>query len=132
MIIVMKRVTGIGGIFFRAKDAEGLREWYRKHLGIAVEDWGGTVFRWQSPENPSGAGTTTWSIFESDTKYFGPAAPSFMVNYRVADLRALLDALRAEGCAVEDKVEESEFGKFGWVTDPEGNRVELWEPPAGK
>jgi predicted enzyme related to lactoylglutathione lyase len=90
------------------------------------------VFRWQSPENPSGIGTTAWCVFESDTTYFGPAAPQFMLNFRVADLHGLLALLRAEGCKVEDKTDESELGKFGWVTDPEGNRVELWEPPEGR
>lgn len=126
------RVTGIGGVFFKAKDPEKLREWYRVHLGISLEVWGGAVFRWQSPANPSGAGTTVWSPFEADSDHFkGPS--QFMINYRVADLDALLAALRAEGCQVDDKTDVSEeMGKFGWVTDPEGVRVELWEPPAGK
>ena len=119
----MKRVTGIGGIFIKSADPARLREWYRKHLGIPLEDWGGANFQWAGPENPAGTGTTVWSVFE---------AAQFMVNYRVADLRALLAALRAEGCQVDDKVDESEFGKFGWVVDPDGNRIELWEPPEGK
>lgn len=119
----MKRVTGIGGIFFKATDAAALREWYRAHLGIQSEDWGGAIFRW------SEGGTTVWSPFSAETTYFAPSQAPFMINYRVEDLHALLAALRSEGCDVDDKVEESEFGKFGWVMDPEGNRVELWEPP---
>ena len=128
----MKRVTGIGGIFFKAKDPKALGEWYRDHLGVPVESWGGAAFQWQSPENPTGVGTTAWNIFEAGSSYFGPGSAQFMINFRVHDLHALLAALRAEGCAVEATVDESEFGKFGWVTDPEGNRVELWEPPAGQ
>jgi predicted enzyme related to lactoylglutathione lyase len=128
----MKRVTGIGGIFFKAKDPKALGAWYRDHLGIGVEEWGGAAFRWMSPDNPSGTGTTIWSPFKEDTAYFAPSAASFMINYRVADLHALLAQLRAEGCDVDAKVEESEYGKFGWVVDPEGNKIELWEPPEGQ
>ena len=126
----MKRVTGIGGIFFKSKDPKALGEWYRVHLGVPLEVWGGATFSWQSPDNPSGTGTTVWTPFEETSTHFG--ASPFMVNFRVHDLHALLAALRAEGCAVEDKVDESEYGKVGWVADPEGNRVELWEPPAGR
>ena len=126
------RVSGIGGIFFKARDPKALGEWYRRHLGIPVEDWGGAVFRWAGPENPGGIGTTVWSPFAADTRYFDPGTASFMVNYRVADLQALLATLRAEGCQVEDKLEESEYGKFGWVIDPEGNKIELWQPPEGQ
>jgi predicted enzyme related to lactoylglutathione lyase len=122
----MTRVTGIGGIFFKAKDPGALGEWYRVHLGINVQEWGGTVFTWVQP------GSTVWSIFPIDTEYFSPGSAPFMVNYRVEDLDAVLQALREEGCAVDDKTHESEFGKFGWVIDPEGNRIELWQPPAGQ
>jgi predicted enzyme related to lactoylglutathione lyase len=127
-----QRVTGIGGIFFKAKNPELLREWYRRHLGVPIEAWGGAAFRWKSDDNPSGTGTTAWSIFEPDTKYFGPGESPFMINFRVADLHALIALLRAEGCQVEDKTDDSEYGKFGWVTDPEGTRIELWEPPEGQ
>lgn len=127
----MNRVTGIGGIFFKAKDPKALAEWYERHLGIDVQPWGGAVFRWNTPQNPSGTGTTTWSPFKEDTDYFAPGTAPFMVNYRVEDLHGLLSALRAEGCRVDDKVEESEYGKFGWVVDPEGNKLELWQPPEG-
>lgn len=128
----MQRVTGIGGVFFKARDPKALGEWYRVHLGLNVEAWGGVAFSWVTPENPTGTGTTIWNPFKDDTSYFAPSTSSFMVNFRVHDLHALLAALRAEGCAVDAKVEESEYGKFGWVMDPEGNRLELWEPPAGQ
>ena len=128
----MKRVTGIGGIFFKSKDPKSLGAWYKEHLGVGVEEWGGATFRWASPDNPTGAGTTIWSPFKDETEYFAPSKASFMVNFRVADLHALLSQLRAEGCDVQDKVDESEYGKFGWVIDPEGNKIELWEPPAGQ
>ena len=128
----MQRVTGIGGIFFKAQDPQALGAWYREHLGVGVEAWGGAAFRWATPENPTGMGTTIWSPFKADTAYFAPSQASFMINYRVANLHALLAQLRLEGCQVDDKVEESEYGKFGWVFDPEGNKIELWEPPAGQ
>lgn len=128
----MNRVTGIGGIFFKAKDPAALGAWYKTHLGIDVQEWGGAAFDWKGPANPDGSGTTVWSLFPPDTEHFAPSTAPFMVNYRVADLRALLEVLRNEGCNVLDKVDDSEFGKFGWVIDPEGNKVELWEPPAGQ
>ena len=127
----MKRVTGIGGIFIKSADVERLREWYRKHLGIEIEPWGGTAFSWAGPHNPGGQGSTVWNIFEASSDYFNPSQAQFMVNYRVERLHPLLAALRAEGCQVDDKVEESEYGKFGWVLDPDGNKIELWEPPPG-
>jgi predicted enzyme related to lactoylglutathione lyase len=123
----MKRVTGIGGIFFKAKDPVVLRAWYQKHLGIDVQDWGGAAFSWGTS-----GGTTIWNATDGSGDYFAPSTANFMVNYRVADLHALLAALRAEGCTVLDKVDDSEFGKFGWVIDPEGSKVELWEPPVGQ
>lgn len=122
----MKRVTGIGGIFFKSPDPQRLSEWYRDHLGLEVEAWGGAAFKW------SGAGTTVWTPFRQDSTHFAPSTAPFMINYRVDDLHALLAALRAEGCQVEDKVDDSEYGKFGWVIDPDGNKVELWEPPEGQ
>jgi predicted enzyme related to lactoylglutathione lyase len=128
----MKRVTGIGGIFFKAKDPVALRAWYKKHLEIDVQDWGGAAFVWADAEGNPTTGTTVWNVSDAGSDYFAPSASSFMVNYRVADLHGLLHALREEGCTVLDKVDESEFGKFGWVMDPEGNKVELWEPPAGQ
>jgi len=123
----MSRVTGIGGIFFKSKDPDHLKEWYRKHLGIDSESWGFS-FSWRDDPRASD-GTTAWSIFPSDTKYFEPSTAPFMINFRVADLDELLAQLRAEGVEVDSKTDESEFGKFGWVMDADGNRVELWQPP---
>ena len=126
----MTRVTGIGGVFFKAKDPAKLGSWYKTHLGIDVQSWGGAAFRWVDAAGAPVKGTTAWLV--SDGSGFAPSHASFMVNYRVADLRGLLKALREEGCQVLDKVEESEFGIFGWVMDPEGNKVELWQPPEGE
>jgi predicted enzyme related to lactoylglutathione lyase len=126
----MQRVTGIGGIFFKSPDPKRLGAWYRAHLGVDVTDWGGAVFSWGGPE--SAPGMTLWTPFAADTDVMAPSAAPFMVNFRVADLDALLAALREEGCEVLDKREDSEFGKFGWVMDPDGNKVELWEPPPGQ
>ena len=126
----MKRVTGIGGIFFKAKDPKALGAWYRDHLGLDVSEWGGAVFQWGG--DGSEAGMTIWSPFAADTQYMAPGRASFMVNFRVADLDGLLAALRSEGCNVVDKVERSEYGAFGWVIDPEGNKIELWQPPEGR
>ena len=122
----MKRVTGIGGIFFKAKDAPALRAWYQRHLGIDVQDWGGAAFMWGDTDG----GMTVWSVNPATSDQFAPSNASFMINYRVDDLHALLAALKAEGCHVMDEVQEYEYGKFGWVIDPEGNKVELWQPPA--
>lgn len=126
----MQRVTGIGGIFFRASNPTELQDWYKTHLGIDVQAWGGTAFRWADASGAPANGTTIWAI--GDGTNFAPSDASFMLNYRVEDLHALLDLLREEGCQVLDKVEESEFGIFGWVMDPEGNKVELWQPPPGQ
>ena len=128
----MRRVTGIGGIFMSAQDPAALRAWYQRHLGIDVQPWGGTGFTWADADGNPTAGTTVWSIGPADGKHFAPSKATFMVNYRVDDLTALLQALREEGCDVLDATDDSEFGKFGWVMDPEGNKVELWQPPAGQ
>jgi predicted enzyme related to lactoylglutathione lyase len=128
----MKRVTGIGGVFFKAKDAPALQAWYKRHLGIDVQPWGGAAFDWADAEGQPTGGTTAWLIAKESSDQFAPSQASFMVNYRVADLHALIAALKAEGCHVLDKIEDSEYGKFAWVIDPEGNKVELWQPPAGK
>ena len=128
----MRRVTGIGGIFLSAKDPKALGDWYQKHLGIDVQSWGGTAFTWTDPAGNPVKGTTVWSVFPADGKHFAPSRSSFMVNYRVDDLAALLQALRDEGCDVLEKTDDSAYGKFAWVMDPEGNKVELWQPPEGK
>ena len=120
----MKRVTGIGGIFFKAKDPKALGEWYRTHLGIEVTAWGGAKF------TSEGGGVTAWTPFKEDTKYFAPSQSSFMINYRVEDLVALIAVLRSEGVEVDGEGDASDYGRFAWVIDPEGNKVELWEPVA--
>jgi predicted enzyme related to lactoylglutathione lyase len=120
----MARVVGIGGIFLKAKDPEALRAWYQLHLGIDVQAWGGAAFPWNKP-----GGTTIWSIMPESSDCFAPSSAPFMVNYLVEDLAAVVAALREEGCAVDAPTEASEYGQFAWVMDPEGNRVELWQPP---
>jgi predicted enzyme related to lactoylglutathione lyase len=127
----MKRVTGIGGIFFKAEDAPALQAWYKRHLGIDVQPWGGATFDWTDPDGRPTGGATAWTITPETSNQFAPSNASFMVNYRVDDLPALVAALQAEGCNVLDKIDDSEYGKFAWVIDPEGNKVELWQPPAG-
>ena len=127
----MKYVIGIGGIFFKANDPEKLGEWYRKHLGLEVEDWGGVVFHENDPENkdPKRQAFATWSPFEAGTEYFSPSEKSFMINFRVTNLDGLLAKLKNDGVEVDERTEKSEFGYFGWAMDPEGNKIELWEPP---
>ncbi len=128
----MKRVTGIGGIFFKAKNAPALHDWHKKHLGIDVQEWGGTAFNWVDADGEPSGGTTIWSIGAEDSDPFTPSKSAFMINYRVDDLLLLVEVLKEEGCEVMDEINESEFGKFAWVIDPEGNKVELWQPPAGQ
>jgi predicted enzyme related to lactoylglutathione lyase len=122
----MERVTGIGGVFQRsAGPAASLLSWYAEHLGVELTEWGAKPFAWTP------GGSTTWSLFDPDTEYFGRPDQPFMVNFRVADLDAMLAQLRAAGVEVVDALEESEHGRFGWAVDPEGTRFELWQPPAG-
>jgi predicted enzyme related to lactoylglutathione lyase len=124
----MEKVMGIGGFFFKTKDKAALTNWYRDNLGVPVEDWGGASFSWKE-NNTKGDAHTVWSPFSHDTEYFNPSTKEFMLNFRVKDLKAMLSQLRKNGCNVDSKTEESEYGKFGWVMDPEGTRIELWEPP---
>ena len=124
----MKRVTGLGGMFFRSGDPKGVLAWYREHLGIESDAWGGFAFRWLDREQPEETGYTVWSAFPEDTKYFAPSEHAFMVNFRVADLEGLLEALRAEGVEVVGEMAQEGNGKFAWILDPEGRKVELWEP----
>ena len=128
----MKRVTGIGGIFFKAKMLQHYEPGTNGISGIDVQEWGGAAFTWADGEGKPIAGTTAWLIDPSQSNHFAPSAATFMVNYRVDDLLALVKALREEGCNVLDKIDDSEYGKFAWVIDPEGNKVELWQPPAGQ
>jgi predicted enzyme related to lactoylglutathione lyase len=125
----MARVKGIGGVFFRSGDPSSLRDWYSKHLGISPEAEGHVLFPWRQADDPAREGMTVWALFPKDTQYFGPTGPEFMVNYIVDDLDGMLANLREAGVEVDDRIEEAEFGRFVWATDPEGNRLELWEPP---
>jgi predicted enzyme related to lactoylglutathione lyase len=125
----MKRVTGLGGLFFKAKDPKAMYQWYEQHLGIKGEPGTGAMFQWRDADEPDKTGMTVWSIFPQDTKYFGTGPQTFMMNFVVENLDELVKALREEGVAGDAKVEDSEYGKFAWITDPEGNRIELWEPP---
>jgi predicted enzyme related to lactoylglutathione lyase len=125
----MKRVVGIGGVFFKAQDPEALAGWYARHLGIEPDPKEGASFRWRHDDDPERRGRTVWAPFPADTKYFAPSPAPFMINYVVEDLDAVLEALRAEGVTVDDKREDHPYGRFGWAMDPEGNRIELWEPP---
>jgi len=124
----MARVRGIGGVFFKSGNHEALREWYAKHLGIVSDGDSGAMFKWTQPDSPAEDNVTAWCIFPASTKYFGESKSSFMLNYVVDDLHDTLKALREEGVWVDPKVDEYDYGKFGWIMDPDGNRIELWEP----
>lgn len=121
------RVTGIGGVFFKCDDADKQKSWYAEKLGIPMESWG-SAFRWRQFENPEKTGSTAWSAFKKETKYLDPSDSSFMINYRVDDLEAMLERLKSEGVTVVGDIESYDYGKFGWIMDPEGNKIELWEP----
>ncbi|HEV3089379.1 MAG TPA: VOC family protein [Candidatus Elarobacter sp.] len=123
----MARVTGVGGIFFKAADPDALATWYRQHLKVAFADGNFALLKW-SDDPRAEEGSTVFALFARGSDYFGTDRP-FMVNFRVDDLDAVLAELRAAGAAVDDAVDDSGLGRFGWVTDPEGNRVELWQPP---
>ena len=123
----MKKVTGIGGIFFKCKDPEKMKEWYKTHLGFDTGPYG-TSFEWRQGDDPAKIGSTQWSPFAETTKYFEPSAKDFMINYRVDDLVALVDQLKKEGVTVTDSIQSVEYGKFVHILDVEGNKVELWEP----
>lgn len=123
----MKRVTGIGGVFFKCEDPEAQKAWYKRHLGLESGPYGG-VFRWKQPEAPDRNGYTVWSPFPASTDYFDPSGSPFMFNYRVDDLPRLLDALREEGIEIVGEMQRFDYGRFAWILDPEGNKIELWEP----
>ena len=126
----MARVTGIGGVFFKSKGtAAELAEWYRKHLGIPLEPFGGAILRWPD-DKAEDKGLTVWHVANQESKWFSPSASAFMINYRVDDLVALLEQLRSAGVEVVQGPESHENGKFAWIMDPDGNKVELWQPMA--
>lgn len=121
-----KRVTGIGGIFFKAKDPDHIKKWYEKHLGFPYDKYG-CSFEWRH-KGADKPGFTAWGPFEMDTKYYDPSKKDFMFNYRVENLEELLKVLKEEGVEVVGEMETYDYGKFGWIMDPEGNKIELWEP----
>ena len=123
----MKKVTGIGGVFFKCKDPKAMNEWYKTHLGIDVSDYGAN-FEWRELDDPTKKGSTAWNTFSETTKYFEPSTKDFMINYRVADLEALVAELKKEGVTIVDKIESYDYGKFVHIIDVEGNKVQLWEP----
>ena len=120
-----KRVTGLGGFFFKTRDPDAIKSWYRKHLGLNTDQYGCT-FWWKDAEGKDCS--TQWSPFKEDTGYFAPSKKQFMMNFRVENLKELLETLKAEGVTVVGEIEEYDYGKFGWIMDPEGNKIELWEP----
>lgn len=124
----MQRVLGVGGIFLKARDPAKLARWYADNLGLPLESgWNGATLLWQN--DPSPGACTVWALFSDESGYFGERSQRAMVNFRVRDLDAMLLQLRFHGVVVDDQIEDSEHGRFGWFTDPEGNRVELWQPP---
>ena len=120
-----KRITGLGGFFFKTKDPDKIKKWYGKHLGLPVDDYGCT-FWWKDKQGKECS--TQWSPFKEDTNYFQPSEKQFMMNFRVENLNELLKELKKEGVTIVGEVEEYDYGKFGWILDPEGNKIELWEP----
>ncbi len=123
----MKKVTGIGGVFFKCKDTQKMNEWYKTHLGIDANQYGAN-FEWRQAEDPTKKGSTQWSTFADTTKYFEPSTKDFMINYRVENLEALVEQLKSEGVTIVDKIEAYDYGKFVHIIDLEGNKVQLWEP----
>jgi predicted enzyme related to lactoylglutathione lyase len=122
----MKRVIGIGGIFFKCKDKDKLNAWYGKHLGLETSDYG-TNFEWRHADDPDKKGSTVWSPFKDTTKYFEPSAKEFMINYMVENIEWIVEELKKEGVTILDDIEDSDYGKFVHILDPEGNKIQLWE-----
>ena len=123
----MKRVTGIGGVFFKAKDPNAVNEWYKKHLGFETTPYG-VSFEWLDKDDPTKKGLTQWNPFKESTKYFEPSGKDFMINYRVENLEALVEELKKEGVTICDSIETYDYGKFVHIMDAEGNKIELWQP----
>lgn len=123
----MKKVTGIGGIFFKTKDPKKISDWYGDNLGLVINPYG-SVFEFRQGASPEKKGYTVWSPFKDDTDYFAPSEEPYMVNYRVADLKSLIADLREKGVKIVGEIEEFEYGKFAHILDPEGRKIELWEP----
>ena len=126
----MARVTGIGGVFFKAKsDHKALAAWYARHLGLEMEEWGGAILKWPD-DKANDNGLTVWNCAASTSEWFSPSTSSFMINYRVDDLDELLAQLRKDDVTIVGGPESHENGKFAWILDPDGNKVELWQPMA--
>jgi len=125
----MKKVTGIGGIFFKSKDPKQLNEWYAQKLGFKTSAYG-TMFQWRKDDDPDQTALTVWNPFPETTTYFAPSTKEFMINYIVEDLEGLVEQLKQDGVTILDEIAASEYGKFVHILDPEGNSIELWEPPA--
>jgi hypothetical protein len=126
----MAKVLGIGGVFQKADNPGQMYEWYERYLALKRQpDGSGVILPWLQAGGTGKEGMTVWSIFKRDSKYFGPGNQTFMINYIVDDLDGILDGLRKGGATVDDRVEDYTYGRFGWATDPEGNRLELWQPP---
>jgi len=123
----MKKVTGIGGVFFKSKDPLAVNEWYKKHLGFDTTPYG-TSFEWLEKDDNSKTGVTQWNPFKEDTTYFEPSAKEFMINYRVENLEALVEELKKENVTILDNIETYDYGKFVHILDLEGNKIQLWEP----
>lgn len=125
----MKRVTGLGGVFFKCDDPQKIKSWYEKHLGMTMDAYGFS-FKWKALDKPEAStpAQTAWSPFKADTPYFNPSSKPFMFNYRVENLHELIRLLKEEGVQIIGEIEEYPYGKFGWILDPEGNKIELWEP----
>lgn len=123
----MKKVTGIGGIFFKCKDPNKMREWYKTHLGLNTNDYGAS-FEWYEHDDPTKKGVTQWNPFPETTTYFEPSAKDFMINYRVENLTELVEQLKKEGVTIADNIETYDYGKFVHILDAEGNKIQLWEP----
>ena len=123
----MKKVTGIGGVFFKCEDPNKMKDWYGRHLGLNTDEYGCT-FKFRTQEDPDETAVLQWSPFNEDTEYFNPSKKQFMINYRVADLASLLKELEKEGVEIVGAIQEFEYGKFAHIMDPEGNKIELWEP----
>lgn len=126
-IIEMKKVTGIGGVFFKCKDPKAINDWYKTHLGFETSQYG-TSFEWREIDDSTKKGLTQWNPFPENTKYFDPSAKEFMINYRVYNLEPLVEELRKENVTIVDKIETYDYGKFVHILDIEGNKIELWEP----
>nr|WP_298153102.1 VOC family protein [Flavobacterium sp.] len=122
-----RKVTGLGGIFFKCRDPKAMRAWYSTHLGLATNQYG-SVFEWRQALDPTQKGFTQWSPFNEKTQYFAPSTKEFMINYRVANMDALLAQLKEQGVMPVDSVQAYDYGKFVHLMDPEGNKIELWEP----